>query len=98
VLGLMGSVVPEQQWGLGSVEIPEATYVGFKAGWGPEGSASGPYLVRQSGIVQRGDGSGFAVTLMAESGSGSFDGGVATLDQLAAWLAENIGPKTFGSC
>ena len=98
VLGLMGSVIPEQQWGLGSVRVPGATYVGYKAGWGPEGSASGPYLVRQSGIVRGADGRGFAVTMLAQATSGSFEAGVAALDRVAGWLSEHVSSRLLRPC
>ena len=87
VLGLMEEVISEQQWGLGEAGI--AGRVAFKAGWGPDGSASGPYLVRQSGILRSG-GSGAVVTIAAQDSSGSFDAGVQDLDAVAAWVRDNV--------
>lgn len=90
VLELMESVIPEQQWGLGSAgaAIPG---VAIKAGWGPTDSASGPYLVRQSGILRSEDGrSGAVVTIAARDGSGSFEAGVQDLDAVAEWVKENV--------
>lgn len=98
ILGLMGNVIAEQQWGLGSTGIPGASYVGYKAGWGPEGSASGPYLVRQSGIVSDESGRGFSVTMVAQASSGSFDGGVAALNLMSGWLGQHLSKGAFGSC
>ncbi|HZO05328.1 MAG TPA: serine hydrolase [Solirubrobacterales bacterium] len=98
VLGLMGNVISEQQWGLASASFPGASYVGYKAGWGPEGSASGPYLVRQSGIVEDGNGNGFAVTMVAQASSGSFEGGVAALNTVAGWLSQHLGKGAYGAC
>jgi hypothetical protein len=96
VLGLMEQVVPEQHWGLGEAGFPSGVQVAFKAGWGPEGSASGPYLVRQSGILRRGN-SGAVVTIMVQDSSGSFEAGVSDLNQIAVWLREHVSLNT-GSC
>ena len=53
IIGDMENVIAEQQWGLGQAWFPAGTSVAFKAGWGPDGSESGPYLVRQAGIIDR---------------------------------------------
>lgn len=91
VLGLMEEVVPEQRWGLGKAIFPKRWRVGFKGGWGPEGSASGPYLVRQSGVLLDA-GAGVAVAIVARPESGSFDAGVEALDRVSAWLANELNP------
>ncbi|MBK5219586.1 MAG: hypothetical protein JJE35_07355 [Thermoleophilia bacterium] len=88
-LALMSEVIPEQQWGLLAGGFGPGTALTYKAGWGPEGGASGPYLVRQSGIVA-GDGGAVAVAMMAIDESGSFEGGVAALGRIAEWLKENL--------
>ena len=90
----MEEVIPEQQWGLGEAGIPGK--VAFKAGWGPDGSASGPYLVRQSGIIRSGS-SGAVVTIAAQDDSGSFEAGVHDLDAVAAWVRDNV-HISAGSC
>lgn len=95
VLGDMENVIPEQQWGLGQAEFPSGSSVSFKAGWGPDGSESGPYLVRQAGIIQAPAG-GAVVTIAAQDSSGSFEAGVSDLDRVADWVAQNV-PLT-GSC
>jgi Tfp pilus assembly protein PilX len=95
VVGDMESVIPEQQWGLGAASFPSGTTVAFKAGWGPDGSESGPYLVRQAGIIER-DGKGVAVTLAAQDSSGSFEAGVSDLDRVADWVDQNV--PLGGSC
>jgi beta-lactamase class A len=96
VLGLMEEVTPEQRWGLGEAGFPSSWRVAIKGGWGPEGSAAGPYLVRQSGVLRKGN-AGLAVSMIARAGSGSFEEGARTLDRIAAWLDENLrglgGPK-----
>lgn len=89
VLRLGEEVVPEQSWGLGEAGLDQAWRVAFKGGWGPERSASGPYLVRQSGVLRHGD-TGIAVAIAAEADTGTFEAGVAALDLVAAWLADNL--------
>ncbi|MDX6609994.1 MAG: hypothetical protein QOF85_1919 [Solirubrobacterales bacterium] len=89
VLGLMEGVVPEQSWGLGEAAFPSDWKVGMKGGWGPEGSAGGPYLVRQSGVLRSGS-TGIAVAMMAQADSGSFEGGVQAINQVANWLATSL--------
>lgn len=89
VLGLMEEVIPEQRWGLGEASFPASWRLAIKGGWGPEGSASGPYLVRQMGIVGDGD-AGAAVALIARADSGSFEAGVEALDRISAWLQQNL--------
>jgi hypothetical protein len=87
VLGLMESVIPEQQWGLGEAGI--SGQVAIKGGWGPDGSSSGPYLVRQAGVLRLGS-SGAVVTIAAQDDSGSFEAGVQDLNAVAAWVRDNV--------
>ena len=75
--------------GTGTGFLPSGTSVAFKAGWGPDGSESGPYLVRQAGIIRSGD-KGAVVTIAAQDSSGSFEAGIADLDRVADWVAENV--------
>jgi hypothetical protein len=95
ILGDMENVIPEQQWGLGQASFPAGTSVAIKAGWGPDGSESGPYLVRQAGII-RSDSGGAVVTIAAQDSSGSFEAGVSDLDRVADWVAQNV--PLGGSC
>lgn len=88
VLRLMGEVIPEQRWGIGEAGFPEHWQVGMKGGWGPE-NGTGRYLVRQTGIVQDGN-SGFAVAIIAEDDSGSYEAGARDLTQIAIWLREHL--------
>lgn len=100
VEGLMQDVIPEQRWGLGEAQFPSGWSVAMKGGWGPEGSAEGPYLVRQSGIVRDG-GRGIAVAMIAEDESGSYPAGAADLTRVAQWLAEELhglGSPASASC
>ncbi len=90
VIDLMESVISEQQWGLGQAGI-EGRRVAIKAGWGPDGSSSGPYLVRQAGILRSDSGnSGVVVTIAAQDDSGSFEAGVQDLDAVADWVRDNV--------
>jgi len=93
VLSLMEEVIGEQQWGLGQAGFPAGTSVAFKAGWGPEAGAGG-YLVRQAGVIRNGS-SGLVVTMAAEDASGSFEAGVADINEIADWVAHHysaLGP------
>jgi hypothetical protein len=89
IIGDMENVIPEQQWGLEQAAFPSGTSVAIKAGWGPDGSESGPYLVRQAGIIRSSQG-GAVVTIAAQDASGSFEAGVSDLDRVADWVAENV--------
>jgi hypothetical protein len=95
ILGDMESVIPEQQWGLGQAPFPSGISVAIKAGWGPDGSEGGPYLVRQAGILRSSEG-GAVVTIAAQDSSGSFEAGVSDLDRVADWVAEHV--PLDGSC
>jgi hypothetical protein len=95
IIADMENVIPEQQWGLGRASFPPGTSVAFKAGRGPDGSESGPYLVRQTGIIRSAEG-GAVVTIAAQDSSGSFEAGVADLDRVADWVADNV--PLDGSC
>jgi len=95
VLSDMENVIPEQQWGLGQASFPAGTTVAYKAGWGPDGSESGPYLVRQAGIIRSRRG-GAVVTIAAQDSSGSFDAGVTDLNRVADWVAEHV--SLTGNC
>jgi hypothetical protein len=97
VLALMEQVISEQQWGLGQASFPAGTRVAFKAGWGPDGSETGPYLVRQSGILRSGSG-GVVVTIAAQDDSGTFEAGVADIDQVADWVSENVTAGAGSGC
>jgi hypothetical protein len=87
VLPLMGQVSPDQSWGLG--RLPDAR---FKGGWGPD--EAGGYLVRQFGIVNTGAGQ-VAVAVAADSGT--FEDGIAVLDQVATWLAPRLAALNVGA-
>jgi hypothetical protein len=81
LLGLMGRVIPDQAWGLGSTGLPAQ----FKGGWGP--SLDGRYLVRQMGVIETDSGS-LVVTLAGSPEDGSFASGTAMLDRVAAWVVD----------
>jgi hypothetical protein len=83
VLGLMSQIVPSQQWGLGS----SGARAVYKGGWGP--SRSGPYLVRQMGILSFGSHQ-VAVTIATVPRDGSFNSGTANLTKIARWLRSHL--------
>jgi hypothetical protein len=90
VLALMGQIVPDQRWGVGT--IPG---VRFKGGWGP--SPGGAYLLRQIAVVPgvRGD---TVVAMATTPASGTFEDGVAVLDRVAHWLTDHRTSLPAGSC
>ncbi len=83
LLSLMGEVVPDQRWGLGSTGASAR----LKGGWGPD--EDGGYLVRQMGVIEV-DGRAVVVTLAAEPSDGQFASGTALLTELAGWVDENV--------
>jgi hypothetical protein len=90
VFALMGRVVADQRWGIGSV-----TDAKFKGGWGP--SPPGGYLVRQLGVVPAPNGR-IAVALSAQPASGKFDDGTAALNEMATWLTAHLAALPAGRC
>ena len=90
IFALMGRVVPDQKWGIGTV--PDAQ---FKGGWGP--LPPGGYLVRQLGVLPAPNGM-IAVALAAQPASGTFDDGTAALNEMATWLAAHLAALPAGRC
>jgi hypothetical protein len=78
-----------QRWGIAADGVPA------KGGWGPD--VDGGYLVRQFGVMDTSAGR-TAVSLAAEPADGSFDSGVAALDQIADWLEEHRAELPSGNC
>ncbi|WP_245650733.1 hypothetical protein [Nocardia harenae] len=91
VTALMGSVTPEQSWGLGRFSTAQ-----FKGGWGPDDD-TGEYTVRQFGTIATTTGR-VAVAMAARADSGGFDDSTALLDTLAQLLARHIGTLPSGGC
>ncbi|MGV0626226.1 hypothetical protein [Mycolicibacter minnesotensis] len=89
VYRLMNNTVPNQRWGLATVGAPT------KGGWGP--GRGGGYLVRQFGVVGTPAGL-LAVALAAEPKDGSFDSGVAALNQMTNWLSTHAAELPGGRC
>ncbi len=85
VLNLMGQVVSSQRWGLGSAA--NGSRAVLKGGWGP--APSGPYLVRQMGILSFGS-HPVAVTIATVPRDGSFNSGTRDLTRIATWLAAHV--------
>jgi hypothetical protein len=86
VLSLMGQVIASQRWGLGSAG--PGTSAVFKGGWGP--ARSGPYLVRQMGLLTLPGGRQVAVTMATVPRDGSFASGTRNLTRIARWLAGHV--------
>ncbi|MEB3021712.1 hypothetical protein [[Mycobacterium] crassicus] len=89
VYSLMRNTVPDQRWGLAGIDAPT------KGGWGP--GPGGGYLVRQFGVVGTPNGQ-LAVALAAQPNNGSFDSGVAALNQMTDWLKANAAQLPGGRC
>jgi len=86
VLLAMDDVVADQQWGLGAVGGDAQ----FKGGWGP--SASGGYLVRQTGVIRVG-GRPLGVSLMTRPGDGAFTSGTRNATRIARWVASHVAAR-----
>jgi len=84
ILALMGKVVPDQRWGLGSLSADAQ----FKGGWGPE--PDGAYLVRQMGIVRLANGRLLAVSVATIPADGSFSSGTANLNAISRWALSHV--------
>jgi hypothetical protein len=80
---LMGQVVSDQRWGLGSTSARAF----FKGGWGP--GADGRYLVRQMGVLER-NGGAIAVALAVVPPDGEFSTGTNSMTQLARWIDASV--------
>ncbi|WP_280235487.1 hypothetical protein [Nocardia cyriacigeorgica] len=91
VVSLMGQIIPNHQWGLGSV----FDAADFKGGWGPD--AEGAYLVRQFGLVPA-PGGQIAIALAAEPASGNFSDGMSTLNKMATLISQHLGELSGGQC
>ncbi|MBC3184998.1 hypothetical protein H7347_00085 [Corynebacterium sp. zg-331] len=79
VLEAMGRVIPEQSYGLGTIEAMR-----FKGGWGPD--EWGRYTVRQFGLIETPCGiKGVAVA--AQPPDGTYEGGQRLLTEVAQELA-----------
>ncbi len=87
VIRLMQQVVPGQRWGLGSTGRP----AGFKGGWGP--SPAGPYLVRQMGWLDLGDGKTLVVAMATIAPSGTYEAGARALTQVAQWVVQHTSAR-----
>jgi hypothetical protein len=90
IFALMGRVISDQRWGIGTIPGAE-----FKGGWGP--SPPGGYLVRQLGVLPAPNGR-IAVALAAQPSSGKFDDGTAALNEMATWLTAHLGALPAGRC
>ncbi|SIR78191.1 serine hydrolase [Williamsia sterculiae] len=95
VVGLMGRVAGNQQWGVETASSPALVATAVKGGWGP--GPDGGYLVRQLGLVTTSRGL-TAVALATLPDAGSFEAGTAVLDTVGGWLAKNVDALPAGRC
>lgn len=92
ILSLMRQVSGTQQWGVQSID---GTAV--KGGWGPQADVEGNYLVRQMAVVPV-DAGDVVVTMATTPDNGTFEDGTAVLDDVGAWIAENLDDLPAGQC
>lgn len=92
ILELMREVGGTQQWGAQSIE---GTAV--KGGWGPQPDAEGNYLVRQMAVIPAESGD-VVVTMATTPDNGTFEDGTAVLDDVGAWITENLEALPAGRC
>ena len=90
VLALMGRVVADQRFGLGSAGVRAQ----FKGGWGPGSrpGRSGGYLDRQMGVMVIA-GKPVAVAIASLPSDGSDATGRRNLTRLARWVARHINTR-----
>jgi hypothetical protein len=90
VIQLMNNIAPGQQWGLARVNGAAS-----KSGWGPD--ENGAYLVRQLAVIPTPSGQ-TAVTIATEPDGGTFEAGIALVDQLTTWLTQHLDQLPSGHC
>lgn len=90
VITEMEQIAPEQRWGLAGDDGAAA-----KGGWGP--APDGSYLVRQLALL-RGPAGSIGVAMAATPDDGTFQSGVAALDQLADWVGEHREDFSWSDC
>lgn len=91
VLTLMGEVVPDQRWGLGSTSAAAR----FKGGWGPD--PSGRYEVRQLGLLTVG-GKQVAIAIANAPADGAFASGTKNLTGIAQWAVRHVTGGSAKTC
>jgi hypothetical protein len=80
-LGLLGSIVPEQRWGIARIASERGWSVRFKGGWRPD---PGGQIVNQAAELRR-DGAERAIAVLSD-GQPSMSYGVTTVEGVAARL------------
>lgn len=91
VLALMGRVVSDQRWGLGTTGLTAQ----FKGGWGPSGPTG--FEVRQFGVLTLADQSQVGVAIASAPADGTMAGGTHNLTAIARWLVTK-GDISGGRC
>ncbi|MFT3715834.1 MAG: hypothetical protein QM774_07765 [Gordonia sp. (in: high G+C Gram-positive bacteria)] len=101
VLGYMGHVSKQQQWGVAEPKTPGVTSA-VKGGWGPatgnpdNGTARG-YVIRQLAVITTPRGQ-IGVSLAALPRSGSFTDGTRMVTRLGQWVLRNLNSFPTGVC
>lgn len=85
---LMAEVVPDQRWGIGTLDNAH-----FKGGWGPQ--PGGGYVARQLGDAEV-DGQRYAFAVSARAADGSFQTATGDLTRLVTWWTGDAAPATPG--
>ncbi|MFZ2512071.1 MAG: hypothetical protein WAW85_13410 [Gordonia sp. (in: high G+C Gram-positive bacteria)] len=93
VVGLMGQVAGNQNWGIESIA---SNTTAVKGGWGP--AVSGGYVVRQIGVLTRKNGSQIAFALSTYTQQSTMESGIAALDQVGRWIGKNLKLMPSGNC
>ncbi|MCK0438069.1 hypothetical protein MUG78_00985 [Gordonia alkaliphila] len=91
ILGFMGEVSAEQEWGLHSISAP-GVHTAMKGGWGEADE------VRQLGLITWPDGRQLAVAMLSSREGETTGEGIAELDRVAQWLQENLEALPRGRC
>jgi hypothetical protein len=74
----------DQKWGLGSSGFSDPAY---KSGSGPK--TNGKYLVRQTGIIKKGNKS-YSITIIANPKNGSYKSGLEAVTKTARWIKNKL--------
>nr|WP_083835869.1 hypothetical protein [Gordonia otitidis] len=97
ILSHMGSVAPNQRWGIADLGPKRHAVTAVKGGWGPATDASPGYLVRQLGLISTDQGE-VAIAMAARPRSGKLDDGTKMLTRIGDWLGRNFTSIPAGKC
>ena len=97
ILDHMGSLAPNQRWGIADLGPKRHAVTAVKGGWGPATDAAPGYLVRQLGLISTDQGE-VAVAMAARPASGKFEDGTKMLTKVGDWLGQNFTSIPAGKC